>query len=334
MILPIASRAFRRLTGDAWVFDPIGAWVRVVAMAAALAIGVATGRIVPATLAASGAFFVGFGAPMDLFESDPLRLMVVSLLSGLWAIVGSVAATHAVIVVLVAAVLGALCGVAASRDAGRAWIAVQCALAGVIATSYPASLAAAATRAEFLLVGGFAQAIVLSVARVAWRRAPPSAEADARPAPGYALHLAIGLGLAMTLERAFQMRYGYWVPMTTLLVLRPGTRQTMLRAVSRTLGTLGGLALASAVIANLHPSRPAIAALVLTSAAGTYLFQKASYGLFSCCVTVYAVAVLAFLGQTGHDVAVARIVATLLGAAIGLGVQLVDSIVVIVDRGD
>jgi hypothetical protein len=334
VILPLASRTFRRLTGDAWVFDPVGAWVRVVAMAAALAIGVVTGRVVPATLVASGAFFVGFGAPMDLFESAPLRLMVVSVLSAIWAIVGSVAAPHSIIVVLVAAALGALCGVAASRDAGRAWIAVQCALAGVIATSYPASLAGAATRAEFLLVGGFAQAIVLSLAHVAWRRAPSSGEPSEPPAPGYAVHLAIGLGLAMTLERAFQMRYGYWVPMTTLLVLRPGTRQTMLRAFSRTLGTLGGLALASAIIGSLHPTRPVIAALVVTAAAGTYLFQKASYGLFSCCVTVYAVAVLAFLGQTGHDVAVARIIATLVGAAIGLGVQLVDSIVVIVERGD
>lgn len=332
MSFAFASRAFRRLTGDAWIFEPAGALLRVAAIALPLSVGVSTGHLVPGALTAGGAFFVGFGASLDLFESQPLRLAVVSLLAGAAAIVGSVAARNDLLVVLVAAGLGAFCGVAASRDAGRAWIAVQCALAGVIATNYPASLAAAAARAQYVVTGGFVQAIVLSLAHMSWRRPPARPVADTL-SPRYALHLAIGLGLAMLFERAFQMRNGYWVPMTTLLVLRPGTRQTILRAVSRTIGTLGGAGLASAVILALRPPPEIAATLVVAAAAGTYVFHKATYGLFSACVTIYAVALLAFLGQAGREVAVARIVATLLGAAIGLGVQLVDEIVAVVERG-
>jgi hypothetical protein len=334
VILATVSRAFRKLTGDAWVFEPIGALIRVAAMAAALAFGVATGRVVPGALAAGGAFLVGFGASLDLFESHPLRLAIVALLSSAAAIAGSVAASNDLLVVLVAAGLGAVCGAAASRDAGRAWIALQCALAGVVATTYPASFTGAAARVQYILAGGIAQAVVLSVARLVWRPVSAVAPRDATLVPRYALHLAIALGMAMALERAFHVRNGYWVPMTTLLVLRPGTRQTMLRAISRTFGTVGGAALASAVILTWHPSRPAIAALVVAAAGGSYVFHRATYGLFSACVTIYAVALLSFLGQAEREVAVSRIVATLLGAAIGLGVQLVDSVVAIVERGD
>ncbi len=82
-----------------------------------------------------------------------------------------------------------------------------------------------------------------------------------------------------------------------------------------------------------HPSRAAVAAIVVAAAGGSYVFQRARYVLFSVCITVYAVALLAFVGQAERAVAISRIVATLLGATIGLGVQLVDEIVGIVERG-
>ena len=62
------------------------------AVIGALAIGLATDHVVPGALAGGGAFFVGFGAPIELFDANPLLLCVVSLLSGAAAIAGSVAA--------------------------------------------------------------------------------------------------------------------------------------------------------------------------------------------------------------------------------------------------
>jgi hypothetical protein len=328
----IASRALRRLTGEAWVFDPVGAAVRIMAVIGALAIGLATDHVVPGALVGGGAFFVGFGAPIELFDANPLLLCVVSLLSGAAAIVGSVAAARGWLAVAVVSALGALCGIAARRTPSQSWIAVQCGLAGILATSYPTSFAGAVPRALFIVAGGLAQAEVLLLARKVWRRVSPP-EPSQPLSPRYALQLAIALGFATFLERAFQMRNGYWVPMTTLLVLRPGTRQTLLRAISRTIGTVGGAALASAAILAWHPSRPVLAAAVAVAAAGTYVFHRATYGLFSAFITMYAVAILAFTGQPERGIATARIVATLVGAAIGLGVQLIDDLLEIVNRG-
>ena len=43
------------------MFDPIGALLRIPAIAGALTTGIVTGHLVPGVLVATGAFFVGFG---------------------------------------------------------------------------------------------------------------------------------------------------------------------------------------------------------------------------------------------------------------------------------
>jgi len=328
-LLPAVSRAFRSLsfrslTGEAWTFEPAGAAVRVPAVVTALAVGFAVGRPLQGVVAASGAFLVGFGAGLELFGSHMLPLAGVTLVIGASATLCSVAAAHGMAAVVVVAALGALCGFAASRGPAAAWIGVQAALAGVVATSYPASLAHAGERALLIVAGGLAQTLVLSLAHMALRRvvgpAPPPA-----PERRYALHLAAGLALALSAEQALSIRNGYWVPMTTLLVLRPTTQSTMARALARTLGTLAGVASASALLLSTRPPRVALACLVGAAAFGAYTFQKATYGLFSAFVAMYVVFLLALAGLPEEQVAVARIVATLVGACVGLAVQIADS---------
>jgi hypothetical protein len=321
--LPAATRALRSLTGDAWVFDPFGAGVRVPAIVASLTLGVVLGHPLFGVLAAGGAFTVGFGAPLDLRGSNPLLLLVASFAIGASAIAGSLAAASAIAATVVALGLGTLCEISASRGPGPAWIALQCGLAGILATSYPASFEGATRRAVAIVAGGLAQTLIMSLVGSARRPAPPVA--IAAEMPRYALHLGAALALATGLERTIGLRNGYWVPLTTLLVLRPGARKTLARAVSRTAGTLGGAAAASLVLTVIAPSTPVLAALAATAALGAYVFQKATYGLFSTFVTAYVVLVLSFAGAPERQVAVARIVATALGAAIGLAVEATDA---------
>jgi hypothetical protein len=277
-------------------------------------------------LAATGAYLVGFGAPLNLFGSRPLLLLVVTLVIGVSAVAGSIAAAHGIAALLLAGALGWLCGRAAERDAATAWIAVQCALAGVIATNYPASLDKAAERAALIFTGGIAQTVVLSVARLVLRFPPPSP--PERSEERFAAHLSIALVVALAAERALGLRNGYWAPATTLLVLRPTMSSTMARALSRTAGTLVGVVLASALLMASHPPLGLVGALVLGAAFGAYLFQRATYGLFSTCVGMYVVFVRSLLGAAEEEIAVARVIATLLGAAIGLAVQLADDLYV------
>ena len=317
------ARAWRWLTGDAWTFDPVGAGARVPAIALSIAIGAASGHPLVGVLAAGGAYTVGFGAPLDFRGSKSLLLVAASAGIGASATVGSLAATHAPTAVVTAAAFGFLCGRAASRGPGPAWIALQCGLAAIIATSYPASLERAALRALTILAGGLAQTGALAIARFARRRLPPPPPPDPF-VPQYAVHLAVALALAMVAERTLALTNGYWAPMTALLVLRPDCQHTMPRVLTRVGGTVGGAALASGVLLALHPGPVVLAAGVAIAAFGSYAFQKASYGLLSASVTLYVVFILALAGQPEKEVAMSRIVATALGGAIAIGVQVGD----------
>lgn len=319
-------RSFGGLTGSGWTLDPLGAGLRVPAIAVALSLGAVTGKPLVGVLAAGGAFTVGFGAPLGVRGSNWLLLGLASGAIGASAVVGSFAAWNDVTVVAFAACLGALCGVALPRGPGVAWIALQCALAGVVATSYPASLHGAERRAIVIVAGGLLQAALITCARHALHRHLPPQPPTEPETPHYAVHLAVGLALAAGIEHTMHLRSGYWVPLTTLLVLRPGARSTIARALARTGGTVGGAALASAFIVALHPSWVVLAVFVVAAAFGAYFFQKATYGLLSACVTVHVVLILSLAGLPEGEVALARIAATALGGAIGVGVEAVGAL--------
>jgi hypothetical protein len=316
-----ALRAWRWLTGEAWRFDPVGAGIRVPAIVFGCVLGCAIGGPIVGALIAGGAYTVGFGAIYELRGSRVLLLSMVSAGIGATAIVGSLAGAHLAAAVVLAAVLGLLCGRLASRGAGAGWLALQCGLAGMIATGYPTTLSHAAARAALIVAGGLTQTAALALAELVHARPEPS-PADA-VVPAYAVRITVALSAAMLLERTLPLRNGFWVPMTVLLVLRPGDVHTVTRIFMRVGGTIGGAALASATIAWMRPIEPVVAVFAAAAAFGSYVFQRASYGLLSTFITGYVVFSLSFVGQKEGTVAVARVVATVIGAAIALAVQIV-----------
>ena len=314
--------ALRRWLGDAWSFDPVGAGVRVVAIVASIAVGMASARPLIGILAAAGAYTVGFGASLDLRGSKPLLLVAASIGIGAFALAGSLAGSHIASAVVFATALGLAYGRVSFFGPSPAWIALRCGLAGLVATGFPAPLRAAALRALPIVVGGLAQASVLSLASSPRRPSAP-APTTGPFALDYEIELAIGLGAAVGMEQILGLRngYGYWVPMTTLLVLRVDGQQTMVRAVARVGGTIAGAGLASVVLLLLHPPLPVLVFLVALAAFGSYAFQTATYGVFAACATMYIVFVLSLAGLPEGAVAVTRIVATAIGGAIALSVQ-------------
>jgi hypothetical protein len=311
----------QELTGSGWTFDPVGASLRLPAIAVPLVVGWVAGQPLAGVLAAGGAFTVGFGAPLGLRGSNSLLLLLATLAIGAAAVIGSFAAWHDLTIVAAAGAFGAICGLAMPRGPGVAWIGLQCALAGVVATTYPATLHGAGKRALVIVAGGLTQTFLLLVARKTLHRLLPPTPPTEPMMPHYAERLGAGLALAAALERALHLPSGYWVPLTTLLVLRPGARITFARALARTGGTIGGAVVASAAIVALHPSWGVLAVLVVLAAFGAYLFQKATYGLLSACVTAYVVFLLSLAGQPERQVAMARVAATALGAVVGLVVE-------------
>jgi uncharacterized membrane protein YccC len=138
----------------------------------------------------------------------------------------------------------------------------------------------------------------------------------------YAIRLSITLGVSTEIYRYFGFANGYWIPMTAMLVLRPGLSDTANRAIARTGGTLAGAMLASYALAHLKPTPPTLAVLVLLFAWLSFSLNLVNYALFTLVVTAYIVSLLALNALPGNVVAYHRAISTMIGGGLALTVRL------------
>src|SRR4051794_22490405 len=108
------------------------------------------------------------------------------------------------------------------------------------------------------------------------------------PAFRHAVRLAVLLPLADVVSRGLPWPRGYWVPLTTMVVLKPDYASTMQRGVGRMVGTGLGVVLAAALIAV---ARPTGGSLVLA----VTLLAWASYAVFAASFTIYTLALTALV---------------------------------------
>jgi uncharacterized membrane protein YccC len=139
----------------------------------------------------------------------------------------------------------------------------------------------------------------------------------------YAFRLAVVLAISTEVYRRMDFASGYWIPMTALLVLRPGIADTANRAVARTVGTFAGAVLASIFLAYMQPGPLVMAALVVLFTWLSYSTLNVNYALFSIALTSYIVFLLSFADIPGVQTAHRRAVCTLIGGLLALGVRLV-----------
>ena len=130
------------------------------------------------------------------------------------------------------------------------------------------------------------------------------------------VRLALALGVAAALGEASGNVHGYWVPLTTLIVLRPDFTTTFARGFARVGGTVVGAALSTALAFELRPSPDTYVLSCIVFASLGYVVFNANYGLFSVAITAYVVFALSLLGQPEASAIVDRIVATLGGGVI------------------
>jgi hypothetical protein len=308
---------------DSYIFDWKAQSFRadlifVIPVAICLGLGIWLGHPGAALVTAGGAFTVGFGAKQHIDESHILPMILVSLGIGAATFIGMVAGhTNFILVLLTAA--------------------------------FPFSPRAAAVRSGLVMAGGALQIVtssillrllqqlrtdLLSVARYlraehqALRSSVEQAaralvrRSDAPSAVPYAIRLAVTLGVSTEIYRKFGFANGYWIPMTALLVLRPGLSDTANRAIARTIGTLAGAMLASYALAHLTPATPTLAALTLLFAWLSYSLNNVNYALFTLCLTAYIVNLLALNSLPGNQVAYHRAISTIIGGALALTVRL------------
>ncbi|WP_053958948.1 FUSC family protein [Sulfobacillus thermosulfidooxidans] len=135
----------------------------------------------------------------------------------------------------------------------------------------------------------------------------------------HALRMAVILGFAVWLYGTLALSRGYWVPLTTLVILKPDFFSTVVRGVARVLGTIGGVVLATGLIAlPLHPLILTLIFLVVF-AVGLYTVFSYNYTLFSAFMTAEIVVLLSFFDHLSPVKTVQeRVIDTLIGTALAL----------------
>jgi uncharacterized membrane protein YccC len=132
----------------------------------------------------------------------------------------------------------------------------------------------------------------------------------------HAARVAVVCGLDVVIIFLFHIDHGYWLLMTSLIVLQPHVSGTMRRGLERIGGTVGGGILAAVLAVTLH-SQLATAAVLFPLALLALAVLPVSYAAFAFFLT--PAFVLAWLPYSGDwQLALMRIVNTIIGAVISL----------------
>ncbi|WP_234380061.1 FUSC family protein [Streptomyces sp. CMB-StM0423] len=153
------------------------------------------------------------------------------------------------------------------------------------------------------------------------------------PVITFAVIRAAAVAAACALAFGLDLSYGYWIPVATAIAMKPSLEQSTLVAAQRLVGALVGAAAASLLI--LLPASETgtklfavtrgleVVALVLLMHAVAVRFWN--YALY-CAAVAAGVLILVSLPQpTNYDVEGYRVLWTVCGVAIGLGLMLLAS---------
>lgn len=133
----------------------------------------------------------------------------------------------------------------------------------------------------------------------------------------HALRLSVALTIAAVAEATIPLQRSYWIPLTTLLVLRPDFGATFATGVARIVGTILGAAVASLVFLA-HPGIDTLTFCALLCVFGIFALQPVNYGLFAFALTLFVIFLLALGGGSEQVVAFDRVWSTAIGGAIAL----------------
>jgi uncharacterized membrane protein YccC len=132
----------------------------------------------------------------------------------------------------------------------------------------------------------------------------------------HAARVAVVCGLDVVIIFLFRIDHGYWLLMTSLIVLQPHVSGTMRRGLERVGGTVAGGMFAALLAVTLH-SQMATAAVLFPLSLLALAVLPVSYAAFAFFLT--PAFVLAWLPYSGDwQLALVRILNTIVGAAISL----------------
>jgi hypothetical protein len=295
-----------RLAGAAGVAGAAG-------YALPLAAGLATGRVHDGAAVAAGALIVGYANLGGGRRARAQGMLATTLAAGAGALLGALAGPAAAVPLVAAWSFAA--GLLVAFGTRAAFVGVLSTWALLLGGDPHLHGAGALRGAALIAAGGLVQTLIALALKPAPAQIGPAVRAGA---VAHAARLAGALAVAVALYEACGLRFGYWLPLTVLLVLRPDRDGTVARVLERVLGTIAGVALASLFITVCHPSPAALVVLLAALAAAVFALYFASYTLSSLLLTV----LIGLAAELGGGSAIGalgdRLVDTTAGAAIAL----------------
>jgi hypothetical protein len=196
----------------------------------------------------------------------------------------------------------------------------------VLALSFAGAEESALALATAFLVGGAIAAVILWVEARGSSGSSVEAEAEAAahsleelirsPLGWFALLRAGAVALATALGIALFPDHAIWPALTVLLVMRPKAGEALTAGVLRTVGTLGGVVAAEAVVYLAGGAGAVLFAAFMIAAFAMVALKRVNYAVFVLFLTAAIILSEALLGENTEAAATQRLVATVLGAAI------------------
>ncbi|WP_405562088.1 FUSC family protein [Streptomyces sp. NBC_01180] len=138
------------------------------------------------------------------------------------------------------------------------------------------------------------------------------------PVLRHAIRTAVVAAVGYLIGFVLPFGHGYWVPLASVMVMRPAFAQTYGRAVARFGGTLVGVSVATTVVQLAHPGPYPSGALAVVCAGLMFLLMRTGYAASSACISAYVVFLLGMsglgVGQTVRD----RVLLTLIGGLLAM----------------
>ena len=133
----------------------------------------------------------------------------------------------------------------------------------------------------------------------------------------HALRLAVASAIAIAIYKFFKLEHGYWLIITVLVIVKPVFADTRKRAFERVLGSVAGGILA-VIIAALFQNIVILDVLLILFSVLAFSHVRSNYGFYVLFLTPFVVLMIDTVIPGDWEIALVRILDTLIGGAIAL----------------
>jgi hypothetical protein len=293
---------------------------------------------------AFGALWVGFSDPggeyRDRFTDMALVGIIGALLTALGFWLGGLAWGWAALGTLVVTLL---CGLALKFGAHRFASGILLNAWFLVALAIPAAFEADGTKTSAwsqALAWLIGSAVWIAVTWVWWlihgKRTQPTHMPEfpedrdrrtlTRPIVLFAVIRAVALALSVAIAFGSGQPNADWMPIATIIAMKPTLGQSMLAAEQRIVGAVLGALIAGAFLLTLDNKVALGLVLVVLGVTGAAIYAV-NYTLYTAAIAGAVLIALDLPDASGFQVESRRILFTLAGVAIGVGVMLLANVI-------